>query len=519
VSGPDEELPIWVAYDRPELADRLQATARHAGFVLERCIDLRTDRLALDGCRILVMEERSAGATLFAKVQAVASSEPDLMLVVLVDAGARDSDPALFAAGAFDVVDDGPGLEGQMFRAIAMAKRFLGNRDERKQLHEELAHQERLSAIGMLAAGVGHEVNNPNSAILVNLELIRSQLESVLAHPRFQQIDVLQEHSSDWLEALGDSIGASRRITSIVQSLNVFSRRAEEGAPEPVNINSEVSSVLRLIGKEVQFQAHTTLELAPNMPHIMAPPHVLTQVVTNLVLNALQALEAKPREERHLAIRTTFDEMTVMLEVSDDGPGIPPEHVGRIFDPFFTTKRTGNGLGLAITREIVQKANGEIFVDSGPGGATFRTVFERADDLVAARRPVSWVPPGSWRMRVLIVDDDVMLLRSIARTLADQFECIPVTSGDKAVAFLKQDAKIDVVLSDIVMPGTNGLELYETIRADFPHLAHKTIFFSGGVRSEELRSQIAKTGRPCVAKPFEIRELVRLMRAIDRGVE
>jgi signal transduction histidine kinase/CheY-like chemotaxis protein len=514
-------VAIHVAYERTETLERLRALSPRAGFVIAGSDHHGSVMMPPSPAPVLLLEDLSGTDALFVRVQAAASHDPELLVVPLVRSPRRDTDAMLFDAGAFDVIDDGPDMEAQLLRMASLAQRFARLRQEHARLREVLAHQDRLSAVGLLAAGVGHEVNNPNAAILANLEVIRNQLENVLSHPRFQQVDLLHDISSDLLEALGDSIGASRRITAIVHSLNIFSRKAEDGVARPLNINDEVNTVLRLVGKELRFQAHTELDLATSMPPIVAQPHAMTQVVTNLVVNALQALESKRREERCLTIRTRFDDDSVMLEVADNGPGVAPENIGRIFDPFFTTKATGagTGLGLAITRELVQKNGGEIFVDSELGrGATFRLVFERIPEVAVTKRPVSRMPPANERLRVLIVDDDEMLLRSIVRTLANQFECIPRSSAARALQFLREDDRIDVVLTDIVMPVTNGLELYRQLESEFPALAARTIFLSGGIRSEELRATIADTGRPTTAKPFEIAELMRLIRAIERGV-
>jgi nitrogen-specific signal transduction histidine kinase/CheY-like chemotaxis protein len=394
--------------------------------------------------------------------------------------------------------------------------------DAREQLGAELAHGERLGAIGVLAAGVGHEINNPASVIMTSAENVRMELENLLSVPRYQQVVHLQRQAASWIEDLGDCIAATRRIAAIVRTLGVFSRKADASPPVPVLLNDEVERVVRLIGKELRYRADLEVDLDSDLPPVIASEHAMTQVVTNLVVNALQALEQAQVEHGKVRISTSHDETSVLLEVADDGPGIAREDLGRIFDPFFTTKETGSGsgLGLAITRELVMKAGGDVFVESELGaGARFWVVLPRAvqaiipDTRPATRQP----PPRSSRLRVMIVDDDEFVLRAVARSLSDEFECIALSSGSEAVERLRSEPKVDALLADIVMPGMNGLQLYEVVRAEYPELARRTVFFSGGIGSPHLRTAIERTGRPCFDKPVDPRELCRALRSQAAG--
>ncbi len=509
-----QKLIARLAFEVEDTARRLKAAAEDLGLQFADEWDLSAEVPDADRKGLLVVEDRSDPTTLLVRTQSLVAAEPDALVVVVVPHPREVSEEALREAGAFDVIDDGDDLPRQLARTVAMARRFAKLESERAALGADLAHRERLSALGLLAAGVGHEVNNPCAAILANATVVRDQLESLLSRPRYQQVEALTERAGDWLEALGDCIGASRRITSIVKTLHVFSRRTPEMEPEPVQLNDAVATVLRLVGKEVRYQADVELDLEEGLPFVMAPPHALTQVLTNLVVNALQALENSPGR-KCVTIRTTADDDSVMLEVTDTGPGVAPEHLGRIFDPFFTTKTgQGMGLGLAITRETVLRAGGDIFAESEPGrGARFRVVMPRPPESVGRRRTPS-ILPTSERLRVMIVDDDDMLLRSMARSLRDRFECISVNSVPAALKSLADDDRIDVLVADIVMPGENGIDLYEHLLRVHPHVAARTVFFSGGVSSETLQAAIERTGRPLLGKPVDLLELVRTVRDV-----
>lgn len=458
-----------------------------------------------------------------AMVQARASEAGNALLVVVVpvatDAYIR---AALRRAGAFEVLRDGPDFEDDFTGLVHVARRVTRLELERERLVGELAHHDRLSTVGLLAAGVGHEINNPCGAILANTEMVRDAIEQVLAQPRFRQGEVFHRRAGDWLDALGDTLGATRRIGSIVRSLNVFSRRTSDGsAPLPTNLNTEVETVLRLVGKEVRLQAHVELDLGADVPDVLAPPFAMTQVVSNLVVNALQSLEASHADptNRRLHILTAADEDSVLLEVTDNGSGIPPDVLGRVFDPFFTTKPVGSGtgLGLSITRELVHRCGGEVFVESERDrGATFRVILPIERTLPRRVRPMSEAPPPMLRHRVLLVDDDYALLRAMTRSLQEHLECVAETSGEAAIARIRAGEHFDAVLLDVVMPGIDGVDTWKAIGAISPEIARRTVFMSGGVRVEERRSALHDSGQPLLPKPTELSAILAALRAMAR---
>jgi CheY-like chemotaxis protein len=161
----------------------------------------------------------------------------------------------------------------------------------------------------------------------------------------------------------------------------------------------------------------------------------------------------------------------------------------------------------------VHRAGGEIFVESEPGfGPVFRVVLPRPARVAFRPRPLSAPPPSHGRLRVLIVDDDEMLLRAITSSLAEDFECTPVASGRAALELVQKAERFDVMLSDVVMPGMDGLRLYQQISDIDPRLAEHTVFFSGGLRSRSLEHAIVDTGRPLLSKPISMRDLARRLR-------
>ena len=466
------------------------------------------------GAALLFVEDGDAGTAALARARSFAAADPEVLLVCVVPQGLTlERDRALREAGAFDVIELGFHLDRALLRLAFAARRVIAARDERAQLAAGLAHEDRLAAIGKLAASVSHEINTPIQVIVANLDSIRGELEALLARPRSQHGELLARYATNLVESVGDSLTSSRRIATIVRSLKEFARTTE-GTPrfEPTMLNDEVQSVLRLVGKEARFQVKIELELDPRLPHVMAPPHTVTQILTNLVVNAFQALDLVEQGQRRLRIATSADDEVVCVEVYDSGPGIKAEVVSRIFDPFFTTKPMGQGtgLGLAITKELVREAGGEILVDSEPGrGTAFRVAFPRPPPVSVRPRPLSAPPPSMARLRVLLVDDDELLLRALARALRLDFECTTATSGRAALELLRKGESYDVVVTDIVMPEMNGHELFMAIQDVDPALAERAIFLSGGLQAAALSQAITDTGRGLLEKPLSPRDLAR----------
>ena len=499
-----------VVEENPGLTSLL---ASSMDFAILRTYDATTP-LDTRGASVLFVEDSDSGAAALARTRSFAAAEPDLLLVCVVPNGITlERERALRQAGAFDVIELGAGLDRALLRLAFTARRTLALRDERAQLTAGIAHEDRLAAIGKVAASVSHEINTPIQAIVANLDSIRRELEGLLARPRAQHGELLERYASNLLETVSDSLTGSRRIGAIVRSLKEFARTTE-AAPrlESTNLNEEVQSVLRLVGKEARFQVKIELELDPRLPHVMAPPHTMTQTITNMVVNAFQALDQVEPPRRRLRIRTSADDEVVCVEIEDTGPGMSSDVVARIFDPFFTTKPSGQGtgLGLAITKELVRKAGGEVLVDSELGrGTTFRIVMPRPPPVSDRPRPLSVPPPSIARLRVLIVDDDELLLRALARTFRQDFDCVTATSGKVALELIGRGEHFDVVVSDIVMPEMNGHELYLAIRALDPVLADHAIFLSGGLQATALSQAIAETGRNLLEKPLAPRDLAK----------
>src|ERR1019366_3468677 len=233
---------------------------------------------------------------------------------------------------------------------------------------------------------------------------------------------------------------------------------------------------------EIRHRARLVKEYG-DVPLVLATEARLGQVFLNILVNAAQALEVGDAAENVIRVRAATErDGQVVVQVSDTGPGIPPDILDRIFDPFFTTKPVGlgTGLGLWICQGIVTSLGGEITAESRPGeGATFRVVLPSA---ISADRPSTPEPPAvapapdARRLELLVVDDEIAIGRTLAIALADEFEVATATSGRAALAILAGEPRFDVVLCDLMMPDVSGMDVHERIARERPELAKRFVF-------------------------------------------
>lgn len=253
-----------------------------------------------------------------------------------------------------------------------------------QQAQTELAHAEKLVTIGTIAAGIGHEINNPNNALLLSLESqkkIWDELRPVLDSYAKEHGDFeiggyhYSELREEMPQSIGRAIGNSERIRKIVQDLRAFARKDEGSYDEAINLNDVVANALQLAGVYIKKAGKLKLELAPFLPPIKGNGQRLEQVVINLLQNAAQALE---NNDKCIIISTVYDlaAREISLCVSDQGRGMDQEELKRVFEPFFTTKgkTEGTGLGLSICKRIVTAHKGRISISSQQGKGTQVTV-------------------------------------------------------------------------------------------------------------------------------------------------
>ncbi len=376
---------------------------------------------------------------------------------------------------------------------------------ERKRSDEALYQREKLAALGSLLAGVAHELNNPLSVVVARAVLLEEQ--GVPA----TQAAALKIRT------------AAERCARIVRT---FLAMARQQPPErgPVMINDVVSAALDMTGYTVRTSSiEVALDLAKDIPPILADADQLHQVLLNLIINAQQALQDQPTPRR-IRVTSRFDALTdvIRITVADNGPGIPAHLRVRVFEPYFTTKPTGigTGVGLAVSLGIVEAHGGTLTVEcSTEGGAMFvialpvGTVGAACTDAKPSGEAIAG------RRKILIVDDEAEIRETLAAILTGaQHQVATVSSGREALERMAAE-HYDVILTDVRMPDLDGRALYREIERRWPERAGRVVFVTGDTLASTVREFAAESGCPVIEKPFLPSDLRRVVAEIARNGE
>jgi signal transduction histidine kinase/ActR/RegA family two-component response regulator len=366
-----------------------------------------------------------------------------------------------------------------------------------KSTKAQLTQSEKLSVIGEFVAGVAHELNNPLASVIGFSQLLQRG-----------HFDADQQHYVDRV------VSESRRCQKIVHNLLSFARQSQ---PERtwIDVNQLVRSSLDILEYQLRTSnIDATAELDPHLPGVMGDSHQLQQVFVNILNNARQALEPHRPQGGRLRITTRTNAGRVEVLFSDNGPGIEEANLSKIFTPFFTTKEVGKGtgLGLSLCYGIIHEHGGSIRVESKFGeGATFIVELPVAEGAPAnlSESDASGTSAQSQAQgtgkRVLVVDDEEALrdLLSVVLT-ADHYDVDTASDGDTALRKTKS-AHYDLIVSDWKMPGLNGYELYQQVRATDPAMAARFVFLTGDVIGAQ--KLLNNSDGICLAKPFQVDDL------------
>lgn len=371
---------------------------------------------------------------------------------------------------------------------------------ERERMQEQLARTERLAALGTLAAGVAHEINNPLAALALNTEVVARAVSRATTSEQDRLAGVA---------ALAELRTSVERMTAIVRDLTGFSRSSTEqfGA---VNVATAIDRALRVARHATRQRATVRLSLM-QVPPAFGHAGKLEQVLLNLLVNAAQSFPpGRPEAENEIVVRTFApDPQHVSVEVTDNGVGIAPSVLSRVFEPFVTTKPAGEGtgLGLFVSHNAVLQMEGALTVHSDAGGTTMRVSLRaaREEEQVGVEHGVSAAKTA--RGRVLIVDDEPSMCRSLKSLLSSSHEVSTADGGEAALEAFARGERYDVVLCDLMMPGLNGMELFAELERRQPGLQQQIIFMTGGAFTAEAREFLGACSNPRLQKPFAAAEL------------
>lgn len=375
-------------------------------------------------------------------------------------------------------------------------------------IRKRLIHSDRLASLGVLAAGVAHEINNPAAFILLGTQqlsrMIQQLPDDLPSRPRMQEI------VSDLQEGV-------QRIARIVGELRLFARSEEQGMSTPVDVNDLIRSALTLTQAQLRHRGRldSDLQAVPLLPgeHLR-----LVQVFVNLLVNAAQALPPGSEDKNLVRVHSSYADGWITVEIADNGVGIAEENIAKVFDMFYTTKAPGEGtgLGLSIASDLVQRAGGRIEVHSTVGEGTRFTVKipvpntpASAAPTQAATRPSSPPLVAAMGIELLLIEDESALAAAVTRALAPRFSVKHVTNGAAALELLLQpeSERFAVILCDLRMPGMDGTGVFQGVRSNAPELAKRFVFLTG-ISANDTHTEFLRTcGQPVLEKPFQAEEL------------
>jgi PAS domain S-box-containing protein len=375
---------------------------------------------------------------------------------------------------------------------------------ERKRFQERLALADRMVALGTLAAGVAHEVNNPLTYVLVNLESLAEELGR-------------EANRAPLALAAREALEGLHRIRLIVRDLQSFARPRTTDA-QTVDLRHVLEVSLNMASSQLRHRALVVKDYGPT-PLVLASESRLVQVFVNLLVNAAQAIEPGAASENRVEITTGADSSgRAEVIIRDTGRGIPHEMRARVFEPFFTTKDVGEGtgLGLAICHHIVTELGGEIDLDDAPGLGT--RVRVRLPPAERATPPGPTAPAHLARRsgRILVVDDEPVLARVVQRILEGEHEVVLAGSGREALD-LAGRSTFDLVLCDLMMPDMTGAQLHAALEVSVPALAERMLFMTGGEPTGAAATMLQRDDLHCLEKPFSSASLrIAVQRELER---
>jgi signal transduction histidine kinase len=447
----------------------------------------------------------------------------DLPFIIISGTIGEEAAVTSLRAGAHDFLVKG--ALARLAPAIDRERREAGVRADRKKMREQLLISERMASIGVLAAGVAHEINNPLAVLMANLELASEQLTRLTQRGAAGSTEAAFGGSSgapsdgpaDVNLLIQDAREAAERVRLIVRDLSVLSRSNDEEQQVPVDIHRVLETSIRMTSNEIRHRAHLIRDYG-DLPLVRGSEAKLSQVFINLIVNAAHAIPEGRAATNEIRIVTRTDAAGgAVIEVRDTGSGIPQAVLPRIFDAFFTTKAgsSGTGLGLAICHRIITAYGGAISVESQVGrGSVFRTVLPPARGTTPETEAISTDVASRRRGRILVVDDEEMLGVTIQRALGGEHEVTAVTTAKAAYDLLRGEQQFDLVLCDIMMPQMTGMELYAELLELAPDQAGKFVFMTGGAFSEEAKRFLAEVSNPTIEKPIRISKLRDFVRGL-----
>lgn len=380
---------------------------------------------------------------------------------------------------------------------------FVRDVTKQTELQAKLVEAERRAAVGTVTASVAAEVRQPLAFATTSLEILARELDGA-GSPRAR-------------EALGHARDAVQRIASLASSVGLVAgdRRTDR---RRTDVRRPLEAALDLCASELRGRTRVTVRVDGKLT-VQADESELCQVLSSVILNAAQAMAPANATANELVIEARGERSELRIVVTDTGIGIPDDVAPRIFDPFFTTKEQGrgNGLGLYHARRAIERAGGRIDVFSRPGAGTAVSIFlpldESGEQVPRIDATVAAPAPRTTSLRLLIVDDEPMFLRSLQMLLRSTHDVTACKVASEALALLGDEpTRFDAVLCDLSMPHIDGIDFHREM--DRLGVAQRFVLMTGGAFSTRTNEFLSRSGCPRIAKPFTREELEVVLSAV-----
>ena len=400
-------------------------------------------------------------------------------------------DPGAWMSISARPLEDEAGVDG----AVAVFRDMSHERASQ----EQLMISDRMASIGMLAAGVAHEINNPLAAVIANLDLAIAELSDLQDRSALKEVN----------EMLEDARTAADRVKHIVRDLKIFSRH-EETKDSAVDVHQMLDSTLRMAWNEIKHRARLVKEYGDSIPAVRGSESRLGQVFLNLIVNAAQAIPEGNASKNQIRIATRVEGPNVVVDVTDSGTGMTMDTIRHLFTPFFTTKPqgVGTGLGLSISHRIVTTIGGELRIDSEIGrGTTIHVILPMAVSPEAEAGAATTPANATRRARVMVVDDEAIITATVRRLLSREHDVVTATRAIEALHRIQSNERFDLILCDLMMPQMTGMELHDRIAQIDGDQAGRIVFLTGGAFTPTARQFLDRVPNQRIEKPFDAQHL------------
>ncbi len=382
---------------------------------------------------------------------------------------------------------------------------FARDVSERKRIELRLLQADRLAALGLLAGGMAHAINNPLTYVLLDLDHVARRLPSLANDPAGVE---------DVVARLKEAYQGAERIAGVVRRMRAFSR-VDERVRRAVDVRRVLDAAVEMVGHEIRYRGRLVTAYEEVPPIDVSEAH-LEQVFLHLLVHAAQSLPEEERNEVRLEVRRS-DDARVMVSLTVTGRAMDSATLARVFDPFYAREDERSALGLPFCRAVITSLGGEIVAESDARtGTTFRVLLPTGTPAhtapASANMDSSRLP--ELRARVMVVDDDPGIGSALRIALEDVHSVTCFTSAFDARDRLLSGEQFDVVFCDVMMPDLDGTKLYQAVLQSRPEQAARFVFMSAGAARRDISEFLARCGRPRLDKPFDTKTVRRVVRVV-----